>query len=46
VLDRAGLLGRVRRVRWVCRVLRLEDGDLLEAHGFSYCFVAVNLTAT
>jgi hypothetical protein len=34
VLDRAvGLLGGL-----VLRVLRLEDGDLLEAHGFSYVF--------
>jgi hypothetical protein len=34
VLDRAaGLLGGL-----VLRVLRLEDDDLLEAHGFSYVF--------
>jgi hypothetical protein len=42
VLDgAAGLLGGPA----LRGVLRLEYGDLLEAHGFSYMFAAVGLTA-
>jgi hypothetical protein len=42
VLDGApGLLGGLAP----CGVLRLEYGDLLEAHGFSYMTAAVGLTA-